>query len=479
MFTGATGEYKVWFNGEFLHEYGHSGVWGTDYQEFVPVTLKQGINVLLFGIYSRNDKNDWNVKSGYFGFAPDTEYKVLPPHIIADSNLRAAIAEALDKEDSAPITLEEIATLTTLRASNRDIRDLTGIEAAVNLENLWISGNPITDLSPLAALKNLNGLAAWDMAIEDFSPLAELTNLKWLELFNTPIPDISPLAGLTSLERLRLYGTETENLAPLAGLTNLTLLQIANNETLSDVSPLAGLINLEWLDLHRCDSLSDISSLARLTKLEYLNLNHTRRVYDYSLSPLSGLTGLRRLRLAENRISDVSSLARVISLERLDLPQNQIVDISPLSSLTGLRELYLHENRISDVSSLAGLINLEWLDLRVNQISDISALDGLATRTHISWLKNPGAPIGGPKIEGPWLWVPIPEKQLDNSTDLLSEVSGGSVTEHQIATRGATEGKAVGNYEWTAHKISPIGTYGGLTNNMLEMVRAFGLPEEI
>ncbi len=478
MFTGATGEYKVWFNGEFLHEYGPSGVWGTDYQEFVPVTLKQGINVLLFGIYSRSDKNDWNVKSGYFGFAPDAEYTVLPPRIIADPNLRAVIAEAFDKEGTVPLTLEEMATLTNLRASNRDIKDLTGIEAAVNLENLWISRNPISDISPLAGLKNLIGLAAWDMNIEDFSPLAELTKLNWLELFNTPISDISPLARLTSLKRLSLYGTGTENLAPLAGLTSLIQLQIADNERLSDVSPLAGLINLEWLDLHRCDSLSDISSLAGLTKLEYLNLNHSRRVHDYSLSPLSGLTGLRRLRLAENRISDVSSLAGVISLERLDLPRNEIVDLSPLLGLTGLTELYLHANRISDVSSLAGLINLEWLDLRVNQIVDISALDELAARTYITWVENPGVPIGGPKIEGPWLWVPIPEKQLDNKTDLLSEVSGGAVTEHQIATRGATVGKAVGNYEWTTHKISPIGTDNGFINNMPEMVRAFGLPEE-
>ena len=421
--------------------------------------------------------DDW---SGYFGFEEGTEYTVSPSlnvHI-PDANLRTAIAETLGIAASDVITGEDMATLTTLRASNKDITDLTGIQYAINLENLWISGNPITDLSPLAALKNLFGLAAWDMAIEDFSPLAELTNLKWLELFNTPISDISPLARLTSLERLSLYGTGTENLAPLTGLTSLIRLQIADNERLSNVSPLAGLINLEWLDLHRCDSLSDISSLAGLTKLEYLNLNHTRRVYDFSLSPLSGLTGLRRLRLAENRISDVSSLAGLISLKRLDLPQNQIVDISPLLGLTGLTELYLHANRISDVSSLAGLINLEWLDLRVNQIADISALDRLAARTHISWVENPGAPIGGPKIEGPWLWLPIPEKQLDNRTDLLSEVSGGSVTEHQIATRGATEGKAVGNYEWAAHKISPVGTYDGFINNMSEMVRSFGLPEE-
>ena len=399
---------------------------------------------------------------------------------IPDPNLRAAIAEALDKNNTTivSITAEEMTTLTTLRAGNRDIKDLTGIEHAINLENIWISGNPITDLSPLAALKNLIGLAAWDMDIEDFSSLAELTKLRWLELFNTPISDLSPLARLTSLKRMSLYGTRTENLSPLAGLTSLTQLQIANNKTLSDVSPLAGLINLEWLDLHRCDSLSDLSPLAGLTKLEYLNLNHTRRVSDYSLAPLSGLTGLRRLRLAENRISDVSPLSGLIDLARLDLPRNEIVDLSPLSGLAGLTELYLNANRISDVSPLSGLINLEWLDLRVNQIPDISSLDGLAARTYISWLKNPGAPIEGPKIEGPWLWVPIPEKQVDNSTDLLSEVSGGSVTEHQIATKGATEGEEVGNYEWAAHKISPIGLDNGIINNMQEIVRTFGLPEE-
>ena len=399
---------------------------------------------------------------------------------ISDPNLRAVIAETLGKEDTdtVPITLEEMATLTTLRASNRDIKDLTGIEHAINLEELWISNNPISDLSPLAELKSLIEVGAWDAGISDLSPFSGLTKLKGLHLGNDPISDLSPLAGLTSLETLYLYGCGLEDLSQLAGLTGLKQLSIANNEKLSDVSPLVGLINLEWLDCHRCDSLSDLSPLAGLTKVEYLNLNHARRVSAYSLAPLSGLTSLKRLRLAENRISDVSPLAGLTNLARLDLPRNQIVDLSPLSSLTGLAELYLHANRISDVSSLAGLINLEWLDLRVNQIADISSLDGLAARTYISWLNNPGAPIGGLKIEGPWLWVPIPEKQLDNNTDLLSEVSEGSVTEHQVATRGAAEGKTVGNYEWTAHKISPIGTYDGLVNNMWEMVRAFGLPEE-
>ena len=397
---------------------------------------------------------------------------------ISDPNLRAVIADALGKEETVPITLQEMATLIIIRASNRDIKDLTGIEHAINLEELWISNNPLSDLSPLAGLTNLIEVFIWNTQISDFSPFSGLTKLKQLNSGNNPVLDLSSLTGLSSLEVLYLYGSGLEDLSPLAGLTGLIRLSIANNEGLSDVSPLSSLINLEWLDLHRCDSLSDLSPLAGLTKLEYLNLNHTRRVSDYSLSPLSGLASLRRLRLAENRISDVSPLAGLTNLARLDLPRNEIVDVSLLAGLTGLRELYLHANRISDVSSLAGLINLEWLDLRVNQITDISSLDGLAARTHISWLNNPGAPIEGRKIEGPWLWVPIPDKQLDNNTDLLSGVSEGSVTEHQIATRGAAAGETVGNYEWTAHKISPIGPHDEPINNMWEMVRAFGVPEE-
>ncbi|MDE0690043.1 MAG: dockerin type I domain-containing protein [Candidatus Poribacteria bacterium] len=422
----------------------------------------------------------------------DTPDSVLPPTeerperipgtgvYISDPNLRAVIAEALGKEGAGtvPITPEEMATLTIIRASNRDIKDLTGIEHAINLEELWISNNPISDLSPLTELKSLIEVGAWDARISDLSPFSGLTKLRELHLSSNPISALSPLAGLTNLEILYLYGCGLEDLSQLVGLTGLIRLSIANNEELSDVSSVADFINLEWLDLHNCDSLSDLSPLAGLTKLEYLNLNGTRKVSDYSLSPLSSLASLRRLRLSENRISDVSPLAGLTNLARLDLPRNEIVDVSSLAGLTGLRELYLHANRISDVSSLAGLINLEWLDLRVNQITDISSLDGLAARTHISWLNNPGAPIGGRKIEGPWLWVPIPEKQLDNNTDLLSGVSEGSVTEHQIATRGAAEGKTVGNYEWTAHKISATGPYDGPINNMGEMVRAFGVPEE-
>ena len=49
---------------------------------------------------------------------------------------------------------------------------------------------------------------------------------------------------------------------------------------------------------------------------------------------------------------------------------------------------------------------------------------------------------GGPKIEGPWLWVLVPDEALDRNTDLLAKASDGTVTEQQIATTRYVPGKS-------------------------------------
>ena len=73
MFVGSSDWHKVWLNGELVTEKLN---WNTshDYQEFFPVTLKHGKNVLLVAVWKWDG---W--VSGYFGFAPDAEYTVLPP----------------------------------------------------------------------------------------------------------------------------------------------------------------------------------------------------------------------------------------------------------------------------------------------------------------------------------------------------------------------------------------------------------------
>ena len=69
---------------------------------------------------------------------------VTPVVIFADANLHAVIRDALDKSAFAPITVTDMARLTVLNASNRNIRELDGLESATNLTDLNLKGNPLS-----------------------------------------------------------------------------------------------------------------------------------------------------------------------------------------------------------------------------------------------------------------------------------------------------------------------------------------------
>ena len=339
---------------------------------------------------------------------------------IPDANLRNAIAEALGKGPRDTITVEDMTTLTRLNAEGMDIQDLEGLQFAANLQNLNLRGNPISDLVLLSGL----------------------TALKEVRFSGESLSDLSPLTGLSNLEVVRFWKTSISDLSPLAKLTKLRWLQFESSP-ISDLSPLVGLTGLETL--------------------------RTYRSRDLDLSPLKGLTNLVNLTVAGSGVSDLSPLSGLIHLEMLNLEANRrISNISSLASLKNLKELRLDTNNVSDVSPLAALDNLEVLRLERNNITDISPLDGLHENTKIYWFSNPGFPQGGPKIEGPWLWVLVQGDGYQDGIDLLSQASNGAVTELRIATHGAKEGSAVGESVWTSHKIAPEGE--GNIGMMLKMI---------
>ena len=96
---------------------------------------------------------------------------------IPDPNLRAVIADSLGKARDVPITRAEMATLIELESHDADIKNLTGLQFATNLESLWLTYNPLSDLSPLCDLTNLKVLVLYGNSISNLVPLSELTNL--------------------------------------------------------------------------------------------------------------------------------------------------------------------------------------------------------------------------------------------------------------------------------------------------------------
>ena len=219
------------------------------------------------------------------------------PVDIPDANLRAMIEDALGKAPGTPIAPSEMATLTSLEASNANISNLTGLELATNLTRLelgpervaneWRNSNSVKDLSPLAGLTQLTRLHLPNNSISDVSAVAGLTNLSLLNLSGNDISDISAVVGLTKLTALWVNGNSISDISPLAGLTKLTRLELDNN-SISDISALAGLTNLTTLRLDR-NSISDISVLSSLTHLTELRLDRNS-ITD--LSPLAANTGL-------------------------------------------------------------------------------------------------------------------------------------------------------------------------------------------
>ncbi|RKU19258.1 hypothetical protein C6500_11200 [Candidatus Poribacteria bacterium] len=344
---------------------------------------------------------------------------------IPDANLRAAITEALGKVPGTAITAEDMATLTFFDAFEMDIQSLEGLQFAKNLEEISLHDNPLSDLSPLS--------------------------------------------GLTALKEVRLSGKSFSDLSPLAGLTNLEGVGFWKT-SVSDLSPLAGLTKLRWLDFGH-SQVSDLSPLTGLTGLKRLEIYDAKGGADLDLSPLAGLTNLVKLRVGSTIVSDVSPLSGLINLETLQLNGSVLIsDVSPLASLKNLKELtVVNSGRLSDVSPLAALHNLEKLELLRNNISDISPLDGLRENTRIYWSENPGFPQGGPKIEGPWLWMLVPGNGFSDGVDLLAQASDGAVTELVIATNGATEGRSVGENVWMSHKIAPD------VDNINAMLNALGM----
>ena len=401
---------------------------------------------------------------------------------IPDPNLRAAIAEELGKGLNASITAEEMKRLRRLDVRERGIQDLTGLQFAtnlsrldlgrwgntgnhvsdlspiaglINLQELFLDSNQVSDLSPLSGLTNLRELLINHNPISDLSPLRGLKNLKYLWMEDTLVSDFSPLRGLINLVEFYFHHSFVSDLSPLAGLINLERIHFSQNRGVSDLSPLAGLVNLKRIGSWG-HSISDLSPLAGLTKLERIDFCGGE-IAD--LTPLVGLPNLKELYIADEKVSDISPVARLTGLTRLGLHHNDISDISPIAKLTNLKWLRISDNDISDVSPIAKLTNLTWLAIDRNNISDLSPLDGLRENIKLIWHDNPVFPKGGPKIEGPWLWVVFPgtEEHDLNEIDWLSEVSGGEVTEVKVATHGAIEGKSVGDSVWISHRLPPMG----------------------
>ena len=208
----------------------------------------------------------------------------------------------------------------------------TGLENAVNLQELQLNDNGITSLSPLGSLIHLQKLDLSGNPLGGAShildPLAGLP-LTELKLGNCGITDISSLGGIGTLQYLQLYDNSITDISALQSLTGLTYLDLGGN-SISNISALGNLTGLTHLVL-RGNPIGSFLPISNLSALEYLDLSSTRLEGDISF--LSGLNSLQELNLADNFIVVTGPLSG-LTLNRLDLSGNCIFNLQPMLSIT-------------------------------------------------------------------------------------------------------------------------------------------------
>lgn len=351
------------------------------------------------------DATEWADADGD-GVGDNSDADVVDLSPFRDPALRARVEEALGKAPGAPIVDDDLAELTNLSISGAGIRDLTGLELAMNLEELRLRASRISDLRPLSGLMRLRRLDVSsprnDRAgqIADLSPLSGLEALRWLDADNNAIADLTPLSGLTGLESLSLSGNPIADLSPLSGLTGLRDLSVERS-AVRDLSPLSGLTRLIGLRLAE-------NRIAELASLRGLDINE--------------------LYIGRNKVTleDIVALPNAVKLTRLGMGNLGLRDISALSQLTNLEILELEYNSVANVAPLAALNGVLGLDLRGNDISDIGPLvqrsiwqreDGITPRLQLSDnpLNEASIREHKPTLEswGVEVWFPDPIPEAD------------------------------------------------------------------
>ena len=207
---------------------------------------------------------------------------------IPNKYLQKLINVTLKKEETAPITKQEMESLTKLDTTNipsingqtqihtHGISDLTGLEYAVNLEELNLKENEITDLSPIAKLQKLKKLDVHRNKLTDITPLKELKNLEYLDIYNNEIRDILPLASLKNLTFLDMHYVNRQtakiDITPLAELKNLNYLSLESNliQDISCLKPLVDSGNLRTI-LVRVNNITDFTVLKPLLNELYID----------------------------------------------------------------------------------------------------------------------------------------------------------------------------------------------------------------
>lgn len=368
--------------------------------------------------------------------APNNQQQASQNNIvnIPDTNLKKALNEKLGQAESAAITTDQLASITTLKVSNKNIHSIEGLQYCKNLKNLDLgygyslsadTANEISDLTPLQNLTNLSVLHAGNLTATNFSPLKNL-NLKmsllgsfWGHQHINKDVETNPDGSYTlkndciSKDGSVMEPSDTDGGVYDKGTNTITWSKetIANKRGHNDVCYLKPVFS----DPAEKDfdggqtvlmqlSISQIKQALREVYALFLNNdpNTNKLAADVSQESIdrakSDVDVLQQGNVKKNLLKLIERAQLLLDTQQTSTPEikdanlkaaiNQQLgkasDYNPTKDeLKTVTKIAAPFKEIKDLSGLENCTNLEILDLNGDQYSDLTPIKGL---TQLAWL---------------------------------------------------------------------------------------------
>lgn len=281
-----------------------------------------------------------------------------------------AVLEILNKLEKLNISYTQVNTLemlkncpglTYLSAEGSKITTLQPLEGLNNIVSLNINGTTINDLNPITHLTTLQSLRISKTSVNDLTSLQDMQNLKELFCSNTNVSDLTPLKNHRRLSKVYCdnTGIDGKQASEFTKENPFTLI-IYDTKALE-----------QWWDelpiywkavFSEQTSIEDIGSPTTEQLHEVINmtdLDLSGNPYIQNLAPVSRLTNLVNLNIANTEITYLNALTGMTNLENINLENTHINNLQPLSGTISLKTLNINNTPITSLEPLALDIHLE------------------------------------------------------------------------------------------------------------------------
>ena len=262
---------------------------------------------------------------------------------IPDSNFEQALIDlGIDSDGviNSSVLTSDVASISSLDVSGREISQLTGIEDFINLSELYCQNNLLTSLS----LSSNTKLAILDCSENDLSSL-KVTDLVELKILRCSFNEITGI-NLSSNKLLEELHCD-HNLIKTLNLKD----------------------NLELTELNCANNQFTVLTITFNWKIKYLNFSWNLFTYI----DLSNNVKVEYLDCSNNPLTSIF-LNNMIELQAIYMVDNDLLTEVNFSHNYKLEEIVCRDNDLLVKINLSAALALSYLDCRNNSLTELETL---------------------------------------------------------------------------------------------------------